>query len=148
MEVEEAGEALPAGRLLLAAQAPRNLLPRTVLEVVRRPPFPQVSSLQDVHLVEARDPKFMGIGMLSFANVFIHCLFSSFSGSMEVVTQESQEEAWPGVDFHSYSGPWLGEAWLALEPRHTCTTQRSVTSIDINLTRSLMFILLYEVRSL
>ena len=53
-------------------------------------------------------------------------LFFSFSGSMEVVTQELQEEVWLDVDFHSYSGPWPGEAWLALGPRLICTIQRSV----------------------
>ena len=75
-ESQEAEEALVlAGRVLLAAQAPRNLLPHTVLEVVKCPPFPQVNCLQDVHLVEARDPKFLGIGLLSFDNTFIHCLF-------------------------------------------------------------------------
>jgi hypothetical protein len=77
--------------------------------------------------VEARDPRSLGIGLLSFDNAFIHCSLFSFSGSMEVVTQESQEEAWLGVDFHSYSGHWPGEAWLALGPPLICTTQRLVT---------------------
>jgi len=63
-EGQEAGEA----RALSAAQAPRDLLPRTVVEVVKCPPFPQVNCLQDVHLAEARDPRFLGIGLLSFAN--------------------------------------------------------------------------------
>lgn len=107
---QEAG-VLPAGRVLLAAQALRNLLPHTVVEVVKRPPFHQVNSLQDVRLVEALDLKFMG------------------TGSMEVVTQESREGAWPGADFHSYSGPWPGEALLVLGQRHTCTTPSTVDLI-------------------
>lgn len=134
-ESREAGrsrEALvPAGRVLLAPQAPRNLLPHTVLEVVNRLPFPQVNCLQDVHLVEARDSRFMGTGLFSFANAFINFLFIylfiyPFPGSMEVVTQESQEEAYLGVDFHSYSGHWPGEAWPPSGPRHICIAQRLV----------------------
>ncbi|KIM48790.1 hypothetical protein M413DRAFT_86133 [Hebeloma cylindrosporum] len=60
-------------------------------------------------------------GALSHCSLFFH-----FSGSMEVVTQESREGAWPGADFRSYSGPWPGEALLVLGQRHTCTTPRLV----------------------
>jgi len=68
-EDQAGGLVLPAGRLLLAAQGLQNLLPRTVMEVVKHPPFPQVNCLQDVHLVEALDLRFMGTGVLSFAKM-------------------------------------------------------------------------------
>jgi len=58
---------------------------------------------------------------------YLFIAYFSLSDSMEVVTQESQEEAWLGVDFHSYSGACPGEGWLALGPRLICTTQRLVT---------------------
>ena len=124
---EEGQEA--AGRLLLAAQGLRNLLPPTVVEAAKHLPFPQVNCLQDVHLVEALELRFMETGVLSFAKMplFIAHFLFSFSGSMGVVTQESLEEAWLGVDFPSYSGPWLGEALLVLGQWHICTTQRLVT---------------------
>ena len=95
-ESQEVGEALVlAGRVLLAAQARRNLLPHTVLEVVKRPPFPRVNYLQDV--VEAHDPRFLSIGLLSFVNIFIHCLFFIFRqyGGLVDLSSKGKKNAMP-----------------------------------------------------
>ena len=58
-----------ASRAPLAVQVLRNPQHRTVAEVVNRRPLLQVNCLLDAQSVEALDPRFMGIGLLSIANV-------------------------------------------------------------------------------
>ena len=122
-ESQEAGAALvPAGRALLAAQAPRNLLLHTVLKVVKCPPFPQVSCLQDVYLVEARDPKFLGIGLLSFANTYSLLIFHFQTVWKWLPRNHRKRRGWAWISIHILApalgrGGWRWDRGLSAQHR-------------------------------